>query len=120
MIRRITCTLIAGLFLFTSGCTSWVVTEASTVPTVIAAHPSIRVLKLDGTVLSIDNALFRNDSIIGVSGGAPIAVARAEVKQIAVRETDGGKTAAMVIFGIVGGAVLLFTAFLFALGATAD
>src|SRR5690349_20363085 len=120
MIRRRLCTLVCGVFLLVTGCTSWSVTDASTAPAVIATHPKIRVLKLDGAVLSIDSAIFRNDSIIGVSGGSPIAIATAEVKRIAVRETDADRTAGMVILGIVGGAVLLFTAFLIALGASAD
>ena len=115
--RRAYLTLIPAAFLFATGCTSWVVSDVSTAPRVIASHPSVRILKLDGTVLSVDSALFRNDSIFGVSGGVPIAVATADVKQIAAKESDGDRTAGMVILGILGGAVLLFTAFLIALGA---
>ena len=118
--RRAFFTLMPAAFLFATGCTSWAVSDVSSAPQVIASHDKVRILKVDGTVLSLDNAVFRNDSIVGVSGGSPVAIATADVKRIAAKETDADRTAGMVLLGIVGGAVLLFTALLLALGASAD
>ncbi len=113
-------TLIPAILLFATGCTGWAVSEASTAPAVIASHPNIRLLKFDGTVLSVDNALFRNDSIVGLSGGAPIGIARADVKQIAVRKLDGDKTAGAVVAGAVVGAVALVVSLLLVIASAFD
>jgi hypothetical protein len=114
--RPVVRTLIAATLSFSTGCSSWAVSDASTAPAVIASHPKIRVLTTDGTVLAVDNALFRNDSIVGISDGLPIGIPRSEVKQIAVRGSDGDRTAGLVVLGVIGGGILLLSAVIIAVG----
>ncbi len=112
MHRLVSISLLAALLLATA-CSSWAVSEGASAPAVVAAHDHVRILKTDGTVVSLENAMFQADSIIGTASGVRTAISTAEVKKIAVRKHDGEKTAGLVIVGVVvGGVVLVVTTLL--------
>lgn len=106
MHRLVSISLLATLSL-ASACSSWAVSEGANAPAVVAAYENVRILKKDGSVVSLENATFQADSIIGTAAGVRTAISTAEVKKIAVRKMDGDKTAGLVIVGVVVGGVLL-------------
>jgi hypothetical protein len=83
-----------------SACTSW---HTQPLAEVIAKPQShdVRVDRADGTRLVIVKPQATADSLVGTSGGKPAGVALTDIRQIAVRRSDGTKTGILILGGVV-------------------
>ncbi|MGE0157935.1 MAG: hypothetical protein AB7T31_00910 [Gemmatimonadales bacterium] len=89
----------AGLLLFLSialaGCRTWQTAEGAPGPAIAAARPdAVRLVRSDGTRLSVSEPTLRSDSIVGFDGfdlvGAPLADVRSvELQRWSVPRTAG-------------------------------
>lgn len=103
--RRLVCALLQ-LVTLVSGCSSWQV-QTGPVPDVVAQnHPKkLRVTRVDQSLMVLENPRIRNDTLFGVrapSSGEDTSsaigeVALADVTHVAIRRTDGTKTALFVL-----------------------
>jgi hypothetical protein len=105
--------LMVGCLSFQAGCARWEVSGASTAPSVIASHGwDARVQKIDGSVITLDSAIYRKDTVFGTSSkGERIGIPAAEIRQVAIKSFDGGKTAGAIFLGILGTLVLIIASF---------
>lgn len=97
-------TALLLLTCYVPACTGWKTQQAAP-QDVVAKHPrAIKVTRSDGTQIELTSPSIEADSLVGVrTGRAPsdssqarVAVALSDVSQVAVEQTDVGKTVALV------------------------
>jgi hypothetical protein len=91
---------IAGLLAIAclAGCTSWRVQSVSPEMVVSGQHPeAVLVTRTDSSRLVVQSPSIVADTLRGQVDGQPLAVPMADVAAIAVRRSDGGKTAGLIL-----------------------
>lgn len=105
---------VALLHLFS--CTAWVIREGPPASTLAATGDGVRVTTTDGRRFELARARVEGDSLVGErrarSGPGAVtdprvALALDEVASVETRE-DSGRRTALLVGGILGGAILLF------------
>ena len=81
-----------------SACTSWQVQQVTPEQVVSAQRPkTVRVQRIDGSRVVVDNPRIDSDALAGASKGKPTSVPLADIHQLAVRRTSTGKTIGLVV-----------------------
>ncbi len=92
--RRVTAALLVVLL---TACHSWRPTAAGPQRLIATEQPSsVRVTLTGGEVVTLQSPTMRSDSIIGVLGGAVVAVASSDVGWVEVRRFSIWKTIGLV------------------------
>ena len=84
------------------GCTSWRLQSVTPQQVISERHPErLRVTRADNTTVVLSNPQLERESLVGSTAAGRTAVPLADVKQVEMQQTNGGKTALLVV-GIAG------------------
>ncbi len=102
MLRRpIACALLVW---YLAACTTWHVQKAGSPPQIISAQQptAVRLTQANGSHVVVEEPrVVGDDSLAGVSHGRPFKVAVSDVRQVAIKEVDAGRTIGLAL-GLVG------------------
>ena len=103
--------LIAGVLLLANvgaACTSWQVQSVTPQELLAREHPgSIQVRERGGAVFVLTAPRVTGDSLTGYLEGVPRTIPMAAVDQLALRKSDGGKTAFLALLVALPAVALL-------------
>jgi len=85
------------LSLALAGCSSWQVQDVAPAQLFENGPPErLRITRGDSTQVVMDQPRLGTDSLVGVSAGAPVAIPLTDVRALAVRKGDTGKTLGLI------------------------
>ena len=109
--RAILSSLLAASTL--SACSSWHTQPLTPAQVIAEQHPqAVRIGRADGNRQVIVEPQVTVDSLVGNSDGGRASVALADIREIAVRRSDPGKTIGLVVGSVMaaGGALIAIIA----------
>lgn len=90
---------LAAALLALAGCSTWRVVDVS--PKAVNGSPEVRVTRPDGSRVVVTSPRMTRDSLLGTRGGEPagaLALPLSEVSRIAIRQPDGERNSALLLF----------------------
>jgi hypothetical protein len=95
------------LFTFLFGCTSWHPEPVTPQEFFTGKAPlSVRLTLTSGSLLEVDSARVRGDSVIGIASRRPVQVALVDIRHVATSRTGTGESVGLVL-GIGAGILAL-------------
>ena len=92
-----------------SACSSWHTQRLTPAQVIAEQHPrAVRIGRADGNRLVLGEPQVTVDSLVGNTGGGRASVALADIREIAVRRGDPGKTIGLMVLSALAAAAALF------------
>jgi hypothetical protein len=98
------------LLTYLNACTSWRVAGVPPQQAIEDSHyrKSVRVTTADHRTIEVSHPQLRQDTLVGQVNNRPIAIPLSEIRTLAVRRTDTGRTILLLVgLAAVTGAALL-------------